>query len=285
MELLAQKDRYGLPVDTVICRRCGLVQTNPMLDQESLNQFYDSEYRPLYVEDKNDDDFFQNEYQKGVTILNFLSGKVNIDSRTNVLEIGTGMGGILKAIHDKTNANVTGIDLGGDYIEKGKQRGLNLVQIDSKNFANSHIHKFHLIIICHVLEHFLDLRDELMAVRRLLAEDGTVYIEVPGLKEIPNSYRDFMGYLQNAHVRHFTKDTLDQIMRWNGYSAKNGNEMVQGLYKYTGITDNAIHNYYEDNVEFLRKLERRNFLLIHVRYPLARIPALHRIYNFFFRRR
>ena len=124
-----------------------------------------------------------------------------------------------------------------------------------------------------------------MAVHQLLAEDGTVYIEVPGLKEIPNSYRDFMGYLQNAHVRHFTKDTLDQVMRWNGYSAKHGNEIVQGLYKYTGITDNAIHNFYDDNVKFLKQLEKRNFLLIHVRYHLARIPVLNKLYDMICRRR
>lgn len=47
-ELIAAKDRYGLNVETKICKKCGLVMTNPRMTQESYNQFYDLEYRPLY---------------------------------------------------------------------------------------------------------------------------------------------------------------------------------------------------------------------------------------------
>ncbi len=34
-EILATKDRYGLYMPVVICTRCGLIQTNPRMDQAS----------------------------------------------------------------------------------------------------------------------------------------------------------------------------------------------------------------------------------------------------------
>ena len=49
LELLAQRDRYGLPVETRICPRCGLIMTNPRMTQECYDDFYNSEYRSLYL--------------------------------------------------------------------------------------------------------------------------------------------------------------------------------------------------------------------------------------------
>jgi transcription elongation factor Elf1 len=47
-EQLAEKDRYGLYCNTVICKNCGLLITTPMMTQESLNLFYSEDYDTLY---------------------------------------------------------------------------------------------------------------------------------------------------------------------------------------------------------------------------------------------
>ena len=65
-ETLSKKDRYGLYVPVVICRDCVLIQMNPRMTQESYNQFYELEYRKLYVGQKAPaDDFFKSEYKHG----------------------------------------------------------------------------------------------------------------------------------------------------------------------------------------------------------------------------
>lgn len=38
--VIAETDRYGLSLDTVICRICGLLRTDPRLDKNSLTEFY-----------------------------------------------------------------------------------------------------------------------------------------------------------------------------------------------------------------------------------------------------
>ena len=67
-EILSEKDRYGLSVPVVICKDCGLIQTNPRMTQESYNRFYEIEYRKLYHGKDalaNTDDFFKSEYKHG----------------------------------------------------------------------------------------------------------------------------------------------------------------------------------------------------------------------------
>lgn len=43
-KILAEKDRFGLPVSFVICKKCGLVQISQRFDEESNFKFYNSEY-------------------------------------------------------------------------------------------------------------------------------------------------------------------------------------------------------------------------------------------------
>ena len=65
-EILSEKDRYGLYVPVVICKDCGLIQTNSRMTQESYNQFYKLEYWKFYTGDKTPPyDFFKSEYKRG----------------------------------------------------------------------------------------------------------------------------------------------------------------------------------------------------------------------------
>ena len=102
-----------------------------------------------------------------------------------MLEIGAGMGGILSGMREvEPHATVKGIDLGSEYIEQGKIRGIQLEVGNSASEAMINPKKYDLIILSHVLEHFLDLDSELNNISLLLKEDGIVYIEVPGLLKI-----------------------------------------------------------------------------------------------------
>ena len=47
-EDLARLDRHGKPLRTVICRKCGLVWSDPVPTEETLRQFYAEEYRLQY---------------------------------------------------------------------------------------------------------------------------------------------------------------------------------------------------------------------------------------------
>ena len=169
-EVLAEKDRYGLDVKTVMCRKCGLMMTNPRMTQESYDYFYDTEYGFLYRnQDVMDEEYFQDRVLAGKSIYNFVT-KYSECELKEVLEIGCAAGGILQYFKEQ-GCNVTGVDLGSSYIEFGKKKGLNLLNCHSKELV-SQGKKYDLIILNHVFEHFLDIEGELAVIKELLSENG-----------------------------------------------------------------------------------------------------------------
>lgn len=255
-ETLAEKDRYGFKVKTVICRKCGLMMTNPRMTQDSYNMFYDLEYGKLYRDqdqDIIDDSYFSNKVLTGKYIYNFVRNHSDVEFN-EVLEIGCAAGGILQYFKDM-GCNVTGCDLGSTYIEWGKEKGLNLLKCNSYELLK-YDKKYDLIILNHVFEHFLDIEKEVDVISKLLSANGILYIAVPGVKALTYTYnRDLMLYLQNAHVRHFTLRTLESVMNRYGFGLSVGNEEVQAIFKYTGIKRCNPHNYYVDTMKFLFELE------------------------------
>ena len=81
-----------------------------------------------------------------------------------------------------------------------------------------------------------DLEKELKVIQELLSDRGSVYIAVPGIKDLANgAYGYNLGaYLQNAHIRHFSLGTLNNIMEKYGFHLYCGNETIVSLFHYTG---------------------------------------------------
>ena len=256
---LARKDRYGLSVSVVICRDCGLIQTNPRMDQCAYDNFYNEEYRKLYVgTEVATENFFKNQYNKGKSIHNFFLKHDLIKKSPKdlfIFEVGCGAGGILQYFKEQ-GFKVKGIDLGKEYLEYGiSNYGLELeagkiseVELDVKP---------DIVIYSHVLEHILDLNSEIQYLSNMLNREGFVYIEVPGVKNLDKSYEmNFLRMLQNAHVYHFTLSSLNNLMLKNGYENIVGNEVINSVYrfeKYEG--DSSIINDYEEVVNYLKKYE------------------------------
>lgn len=253
-DILAEKDRYGLKNRTVICRKCGLVMTNPRMTQDSYDYFYDKEYGKLYRNhDKMDEEYFMNRVEYGQGVYNYIKAnwKGNIK---DVLEIGCAAGGILYYF-DFEGCNVTGCDLGSDYISYGQRLGMDLRQCHSKELLNDG-KKYDLIILNHVLEHFLNIEQELDVISKLLKEDGVLFVAVPGIKALVSTYsNDFLKYLQNAHVYDFTLGTLEQVMNKYGFELIVGNENINSIFKYTGVKREMEKNYFLDIMSFLYQLE------------------------------
>jgi 2-polyprenyl-3-methyl-5-hydroxy-6-metoxy-1,4-benzoquinol methylase len=267
-ELLANKDRYGLYMPVVICKDCGLIQTNPRMDQSAYNEFYNVEYRKLYVgEESPTDVFFKGQYYKGRRIFQYLNttGLIKDWEKMFILEVGCGAGGILQYFKEM-GCRVKGLDLGDSYIQFGKkQYDLDLSVGTIKTvYLNS---SPDLIIYSHVLEHVLLPNDELERVRNILSDTGILYIEVPGVKNLMHRYEmDFLRLLQNAHTYHFTKRSLENLLRRNGFEMVLGNESIFSVSKKNPSWSASLEfeSDYSGVLEYLHKVERlRKF------YPIS----------------
>ncbi len=249
---LGEKDRYGLNVVTKICPDCGMVMTNPRMTQKSYNRFYDLYYRKIYLGKRcAENEYFEKQQKHGKKIYEYINKNANLKNIHSILDIGCAAGGILSVFKEKGIEKCKGIDLGSEYIHFGIKKGLDLENCSSESLANRE-EKYDLIILSHVLEHFLNIQKELEIIDRLLSDHGVVYIEVPGIKNMNKDWygNNFLRYLQNAHIRHFTYETLVQVMAWNRYENISGNDKIQSLF-VKGKQRAYIKNFYNDVKDFI----------------------------------
>lgn len=217
--LVSEIDRYGLPLRTVLNKKTGLMRTDPYYSMEWLNDFYSLYYRDLYTSNYvSYPSFLADQIKTGESIFDFV--KQYLPEKSEVCEIGCGMGGILLPF--KLNGhNITGVDLGVEYIEIGKNIDLNL-SVGDIDLLIKDGKKFDLIIVNHVLEHIPEIKEFLYKTKEILNEMGLIYIAVPGILSIPYNYNfNSLMFLQNAHCWHFTRNTLSVLLNQVGYEILN----------------------------------------------------------------
>lgn len=227
--VLSQVDRYGLWVRTVLCQNCGLIRTSPRFNSESLSVFYEKFYRPLYSGfQQANDAFFVSQVKRGKQILDLVVAKCNLKGGI-VFDVGTGAGGTLFPFL-QAGWRVIGVDVGSRYLDYGRSKGLELHEGSFDFFINRGL-QADLLILCHVFEHLEDLDQAVSKIRQCLKPDGFVYIEVPGIFNISSAYdNDFLRYLQNTHLYHFSLQTLSSVMRENGFELIYGTEYVKSFF-------------------------------------------------------
>lgn len=263
-QLLSEKDRYGLFHPVVICKMCGLIQQNPRMDDNSYQQFYGREYRMLYTGAVNScEKLFQSQYARAKKIHQYLEENLKTSlSGKKVLEVGCGAGGILLYFREK-GSEVFGFDIDEEDIRFGQERyklSLQSGVLDSVSLPWVP----DIVIYSHVVEHFLNPVEELRKLKSFLKEDCFIYVEVPGVLNLKQSYGvDFLRSLQNAHISYFTLATLTNMFIKAGYFFICGNEIIQSIWtikenKYTSVP--LVQNDYKTTSSFLRKLEWYRFI-------------------------
>ncbi len=224
---IAGRDRYGLPVRTVLCPSCGLMRSDPRMDADSTARFYQDDYRDLYTGPGNGDALFASQVSRGRGLVKLLEKLLpTIDT---VYEIGCGAGGLLLPFAEQ-GKRVAGVDLGDEYLEFGRAQGLSLVHGSADDLLAQAGEPADLVLLLHVLEHYLDLSEGIEQTLRLVRPGGLLLIEVPGIASIATGYRgDLLSYLQNAHNFHFTAATLEFVLRRCGLDVLASSESALAL--------------------------------------------------------
>jgi SAM-dependent methyltransferase len=270
---IAEKDFYGFPVTTVICKACGMVYSNPKLTQAALEQMYATEYRDLDRVKPSSQDYFELEKVKAQGIAQLiernqlkkcLNGKL-------VVEVGCGAGGGLQYFSD-AGLSVIGCDLSPTNVSFAKSKGLDVHYggIDSIIAAlGDRAQDVGLVIYEQVFEHLVEPKKELSKLKEWLPFGTLVYLGVPGFKNIANQYgSDFLRFLQLPHLCHFELGTLVSLASSQGYSFISGDESARALFS---ISDKALVRQedgarYATTLLYLAQLERRRKVLDPVRW-------------------
>lgn len=154
---VAAKERYGIPLATVVCADCGLIRSLSVLDDASLATFYSSQYRRLYTgydsgsrealaECKR---LFDN--VRLYSAIRALEPTLTLDASSLVCEVGTWAGANLASFAARGIPTI-GCDYDDAYLAIGRARGLNLVHGSMSELREAEVVASHLIL-SHVLEH------------------------------------------------------------------------------------------------------------------------------------
>lgn len=126
-----------------------------------------------------------------------------------MLEIGPGGGFALKAFSNM-GYNVTGLETLSSAVDFIRNRlGLQVIKASMESFEPDENGKYDLILLNHVLEHFLDPITAMQKLATMLNPGGILYIRVPD----HDSY-DIMAYGKNwpayaqYHISNFSKANL-----------------------------------------------------------------------------
>lgn len=240
--VVSEKDRYGIPCASVLCSKCGLIRSDKVFDEKSNNLFYEKFYRDLYVgQHEPNDKFFKDQVIRGEKFLSLVIESKILDNISNVVEIGCGSGGIIYPFY-KENKNCKGFDYNDDYLKLGRKFGLNLILGDWNNYLEDN--SADLIIISHVMEHFLNPIKEINKIIKKIKPGKYLLVEVPGIFYINKIYLDLIFYLQNAHVYSFYEEYLEVFFKKLGLEVVYGDERCTFLLKKP-------ENWTENNVSFI----------------------------------
>lgn len=265
-EKLSNIDRFGLEFGTKICCDCGLISQIQSFDEISMSHFYDDIYWPLHMGNLYLNTYTQtsslSEFLKFIkpTITNTFSNKKNL----KVYELGCGDGLKLRTIKDvfKGNFNIFefGVDYSTDAVNNAKKNNLNVSLGGLDEFIKKD--QCDIFIMSHILEHILDLKQALKIIYKILKDDGLLYIEVPGVKNL-QYFREYLynyqDYCTLAHTYNFSLETLTSVLNDNKFEVVKGNQYVQSIFKKN---HNTLHSFdktsYKTIISSLIKAKYKN---------------------------
>ena len=213
-QTIAERDRKGQELETVVCRNCGLVSHASVPTDQELASYYRRQYRREYNNEYTPSARrVLREWRRGRRRFELLRPFLHASGR--VFEIGTGIGCNLKPF-DLAGFEVAGIEPGEGFRAFAREK-LHL-QVEGGVLADVFQDPRHdLVMLVHVLEHFNSPTAALRHIRSILNPGGRLYVEVPNLGAPHAAPGKLFHY---AHIYNFTPTTLATAARASGFEVE-----------------------------------------------------------------
>lgn len=156
--LLSDKDKYGLPTKTVLCKKCGLIYINPRMKKEYYDKFYNCEYRNIiathkpFKKEKDHNSRFESARKTGRKLGELAKGIIKPGF---TIEVGSSVGGILKGFKEIIDCEVLGIEPSLEEAEYAEQKGIK-TKVSLLENLNSDLPMARNILSVRALNHLLD---------------------------------------------------------------------------------------------------------------------------------
>ena len=187
------------------CSSCEVVVTTPI--PNNINKYYNV---------ANYDSFQQKPSLFGL-VYGFVQ-KINTSYKLSLLkknkttlDFGAGSGYFVK------EANKKGFEVYGyEPINQIKNK------LITKNLKDLPKEKFEQITMWHVLEHTKNPKAELLRLKKMLKNNGKVYVALPNISSYDNTYygKHWAGFDVPRHLYHFTEKSFDNLCDQTGFKVQ-----------------------------------------------------------------
>jgi len=207
--------------DVLRCNSCGLVFLKTEGGKESIERFYQREYREVdtlpkkTAEEMFNDPVIRQDCNERITWIKERCGDLN---GKRVLEIGSSSGYFLEML-SRAGAEVVGVELNAEYGDYARSLGFTVSSepVERILFA----YEFDLVVMFHTLEHVYDPMSVIQAVHLALVTGGSFMGEVPNqddwrIKIFDNEVVKRFHYDPN-HYYYFSPVTLNNYLGKCGF--------------------------------------------------------------------
>lgn len=268
--------------DLVECTNCKAIYFDVMPTDEELSKFYSGSY------------FNFNRWHDEVKGY-FYAKKLNkITSEGNFLDIGSALGYFIHGIRQNSNWNVYGVEFGEDAVKFAQTNlGLDVKQGEIQN-AGFPDKFFDYIHINNVLEHVRDPNGFMTECKRIIKDDGYLFLSVPnGYNDSRNLIRFFEeenkpARSKSGHLYFFQKQTYLKLFEETGFKIQKAktNGIKRGLRNIEVLPKkkNWKNDYYpqtpskkkEINIDEEKKHPDIYYKFRYIQTRLYDIPGLHK---------
>lgn len=253
-DLLSSVETNSIIQKIVMCKKCGLIQSNPRYSEEAFRDFLESDFYKCLYFSGNLENYSHSKFNidTGASIFETVNKVIDINENTKVLEIGCAAGWNLLPFKNR-NAKILGLDYNNKFIDIGRSIGLNLKHITNFEYNE----KFDVIIFNKVFNLFLQPLQLLRKIKDLLTENGILYFNILNLEKF-----DFKR-LKNIRINYFTIHSLNFFLSQCGFKRLTYKKLDES-YCYTiykkGITNINPEKFFRKN---LKKTKRsiKSFIL------------------------
>jgi len=217
---VAERDRYGYPATFVMCRRCGLGYLCPQLSAHEYAHFYSEVYRPLvsaYHGRRIDAETIQIE-QRGYAagLAAFLLPLLPSPPRT-ILDVGGSTGVVARVLAQRLDARATVLDPSPDELAVAWAAGMETVAGLVEDFDPGE-RRWDLVLLCQTIDHLLDVRGTLAALRQMMTDDGRAFVDIVDLDVLLRRTGSIERVVKIDHPYYLTGPTAAALFALTGFT-------------------------------------------------------------------
>jgi len=204
------------------CANCSIRFSQDVADQNSIGKYYKSDN---YISHSDTKSGLVNSLYHSIRKFTLLLKRKLIQNQTQlksgtILDIGCGTGAFLNTMKE-AGWKITGLEPDDRAITKAK----SLYQIQpqpSSELFNMSEQQFDAITMWHVLEHVHQLNEYFFQIRKILKDNGTLFIAVPNYTSFDAYFykETWAAYDVPRHLYHFSPMSMELLVKRYGMKIK-----------------------------------------------------------------